>query len=81
MRTLYVSVPDGDGFDFGMDAVTPVTFEFHNRPRHKPYVTYTLPAHLPGQPEFETWVAELPNKTCIMSLNELKAKLQTFPRT
>lgn len=76
-RSVYVDTRDG-GFEYGMDAVTPVRFLFSvaKNLSAKRYA-WTLPDSVWKSPDFQAW-ARGANGGVICSLNELKQRLRLF---
>ena len=69
------------GFEFGMDAVTPVSWEFTTlaRARKGAYVSFKLPAEVVGNADFQAWARGNGGRV-IMSKRELVAKIKQLAR-
>lgn len=79
MRIKFATIMRGEGQEFGVDAVTPVPFQFHARPRsRRVYASYRLPADLVASEKFQDWVESLPGAIAIRSLVQLRGELKTM---
>ena len=74
MQTLYAHVIDDGGFTFGMDAVTPVSFELSARPRRRGvYTTFVVQKPSRAQAEYAH-----ANPCVVASLTELRARMRAL---
>lgn len=79
MKYAYALVLDDGGFTYGMDARTPVTFEFSQRDRKRGvYTSYALPSAAVLNPDFQAMVKSLPGQQYIGTLTELRALVKKF---
>jgi hypothetical protein len=79
VKYAYALVLDDGGFTYGMDARTPVTFEFSQRDRKRGvYTSYALPSAAVLNPDFQAMVKSLPGQQYIGTLTELKALVKKF---
>jgi len=77
-RSVEVDTRDG-GFEYGMDAVTPVAFEFTKlaRARKGRAYSWSLPADLIESADFQSWV-KVNKGRVFTSLNQLKRLMMEF---
>jgi len=79
MKYAYALVLDDGGFTYGMDARTPVTFEFSQRDRKRGvYTSYQLPSAAVNNPGFQAMVKSLPGQQYIGTLTELRSLVKKF---
>lgn len=79
VKYAYALVLDDGGFTYGMDARTPVTFEFSQRDRKRGvYTSYALPSAAVLNPDFQAMVKSLPGQQYIGTLTELRALVKKF---
>ena len=79
MKYAYALVLDDGGFTYGMDARTPVTFEFSQRDRKRGvYTSYALPSAAVLNPDFQAMVKSLPGQQFIGTLTELRSLVKKF---
>ena len=79
MKYAYALVLDDGGFTYGMDARTPVTFEFSQRDRKRGvYTSYQLPSAAVNNPAFQAMVKSLPGQQYIGTLTELRSLVKKF---
>ena len=78
-RSVEVDTRDG-GFEYGMDAVTPVAFEFTKlaRARKGRAYSWSLPADLIESDDFQSWVKVNKGRVVFTSLNQLKRLMMEF---
>jgi len=79
MKYAYALVLDDGGFTYGMDARTPVTFQFSQRDRKRGvYTSYQLPSAAVSNPGFQAMVKSLPGQQYIGTLTELRSLVKKF---
>lgn len=74
----HVGVINDGGFQFGMDAVTPVTFEFSTTEKKKYYRCFALPNAVVRNDDFQTFAKNSPR--LVVTLNSLKSIVSAFQK-
>jgi hypothetical protein len=75
---FFVGMESNEGLEFGLDAVTPVTFTFYRKPPNKIRYYWALPDDIVHNQEFQRYAALMP--LFHGSFIQLKERLSVFRR-